>query len=36
MEYLEIRKKDFFKLTDKFRSLHLWKKDKGKWKLAYG
>ena len=35
MEYLEIRKEDFFKKCDEFRSPHLWKKVKNKWQLRY-
>jgi len=35
MDYLEIKKKDFFTLEDKFRSPHLWKKEKNKWKLRH-
>ena len=30
-----MNKKDFIKLTDKFRSPHLWKKIKDKWKLRH-
>ncbi len=33
MKYLEIKKSDFFKAIDKFRSPHIWKKVKKKWKL---
>ena len=35
LKYLEIPQKLFFKTLDKFRSPHLWKKDKGKWKLRH-
>ena len=35
MNHLEMNKKDFLKLTDKFRSPHLWKKIKDKWKLRH-
>ena len=31
--HLEIKKKSFFKLVDKFRSPHIWKKTKNIWKL---
>ena len=35
LKYLEIPQKLFFKTLDKFRSPHLWKKDKNKWKLRH-
>tara|TARA_B100000575_G_scaffold292980_1_gene302920 strand:+ start:1043 stop:2257 length:1215 start_codon:yes stop_codon:yes gene_type:complete len=35
MNYLNIKKNYFFKLRDKFRSPHLWKKIKGKWYLRH-
>lgn len=35
MQYLKIKPERFFKLCDKFRSPHLWKKVKGKWKLRH-
>ena len=35
MEYLEIKKEDFFKTCDEFRSTHLWKKVKNKWQLRH-
>ena len=35
MQHLEMKRDDFFKITDKFRSPHLWKKYKGKWKLRH-
>ena len=35
MKYLEINKSDFFKAIDKFRSPHIWKKVKKKWKLRH-
>lgn len=35
MEYLEIDPKYFIKITDNFRSPHLWKKVKGEWKLRH-
>jgi len=31
----EMNKKYFMKLADQFRSPHLWKKEKGEWKLKY-
>ena len=35
MNYLNIKKNDFYKLCDKFRSPHLWKKTKYGWKLRH-
>lgn len=35
MNYLEIKPEAFFKLCDKFRSPHLWKKVGGEWKLRH-
>ena len=35
MDYLEIRPNQFFKLCDKFRSPHLWKKVGSAWKLRH-
>ena len=35
MDYLEIKPKTFFKLCDKFRSPHLWKKVNNKWRLRH-
>ena len=35
LKYLGISKKKFFDVIDKFRPPHLWKKEKGKWKLRY-
>lgn len=35
MNYLEIKENDFFKILDKFRSPHLWKKISNKWKLRH-
>ena len=35
MSYLEIKKSDFFKTIDKFRSPHIWKKVQKKWKLRH-
>ncbi len=35
LSYLKISKKLFFRLEDKFRSPHLWKKIKGKWYLRH-
>ncbi len=33
LEYIDITESEFFKLIDKFRSPHLWVKDKDKWLL---
>ena len=33
MQYLKIKKSNFFKLCDQFRSPHLWTKKRGKWSL---
>ena len=35
LKYLNLSENLFFKTLDKFRSSHLWKKDKGKWKLRH-
>lgn len=35
MDYLEIRPKSFIKLLDKFRSPHIWRKEKNEWKLRH-
>ncbi len=35
MNYLEIKENDFFKILDKFRSPHLWKKISNEWKLRH-
>jgi hypothetical protein len=35
MDYLEIKEENFFKLCDKFRSPHLWKKVNNTWKLRH-
>lgn len=35
MDYLEIKSEHFVSLCNKFRSLHLWKKTKGQWKLRH-
>ena len=35
MNYLQIQEGDFFKLCDKFRSPHLWKKEGNLWKLRH-
>ena len=35
LNYLEIDKEKFFKLSDEFRSPHLWKKINGKWMLRH-
>ena len=35
MKFLEIDEKNFYKICDKFRSNHLWKKVKNNWKLRH-
>lgn len=35
LDYLEIKESKFLKTLDKFRSPHLWKKEKKKWKLRH-
>ncbi|MCL4456641.1 MAG: N-acetyl sugar amidotransferase [Nitrospirae bacterium] len=35
MDYLEMKPEQFFKLCDRFRSPHLWKKENGEWKLRH-
>ncbi|MBN2421614.1 N-acetyl sugar amidotransferase [Candidatus Woesearchaeota archaeon] len=35
LEYLDMSKDEFFETADKFRSPHLWKKEKGEWKLRH-
>jgi hypothetical protein len=35
MEYIEMKPDRFHELCDEFRSPHLWKKEKGKWKLRH-
>lgn len=35
LEYLGITEKHFWKVVEKYRSPHLWKKVNGKWKLKY-
>ena len=35
MEYLGIEPKRFHEICDEFRSPHLWKEDKGVWKLRH-
>ena len=35
MQHLDMKREDFFKITDKFRSPHLWKKHKGSWRLRH-
>ncbi len=35
MNYLDLKKNNFHKLCDKFRSEHLWKKVKNEWKLRH-
>ncbi|MDO8740193.1 MAG: N-acetyl sugar amidotransferase [Candidatus Woesearchaeota archaeon] len=33
LEYMDMTEKRFWELIDKFRSPHIWKKEKGEWKL---
>ena len=35
MNYLEIKENNFFKICDKFRSPHIWKKEKNAWHLRH-
>lgn len=35
LEYIDMSEKEFFETADKFRSPHLWKKEKGEWKLRH-
>lgn len=35
LEYLGITEEHFWKVIDSYRSPHLWKKEKGEWKLKY-
>jgi len=35
LEYLDITEEHFWKVLDKFRQPHLWKRDKGVWKLKH-
>ena len=35
LKFIELKKDKFLKLCDKFRSPHLWKKEKNKWKLRH-
>jgi N-acetyl sugar amidotransferase len=35
MDYIEMKPKRFMELCDKFRSPHLWTKNKGEWSLRY-
>ncbi|MDP3792388.1 MAG: N-acetyl sugar amidotransferase [bacterium] len=35
LEYLNLTEKEFWKIVNKFRPSHLWKKEKGEWKLKY-
>ena len=35
LDYIDIKKDEFFELLDKFRPKHLWKKSKGSWKLRH-
>ena len=35
MEYLGIKKSNFIKTLNKFRSPHIWKKDNNKWYLRH-
>lgn len=35
LDYLNITGKHFWKIVERYRSPHLWKKENGKWKLKY-
>ncbi|MEK7507161.1 MAG: N-acetyl sugar amidotransferase [Patescibacteria group bacterium] len=35
LEYIDMSEKNFWQLINRGRSLHLWKKEKGEWKLKY-
>ena len=35
MNFLDIKEEKFFKICDKFRSTHLWKKEDNKWRLRH-
>ena len=35
MNFINMKKEEFFTITDKFRSPHLWKKLGKKWKLRH-
>ena len=35
LDYMGIKKKNFFKIVDKFRSKKVWKKVKNNWKLKH-
>lgn len=35
LEYIDTTEEEFFKIIDKHRSPHLWKKEKGQWKLRH-
>lgn len=35
LEYIDMNEEEFFKTVDKFRSPHLWKKERGEWKLRH-
>ena len=35
LDYIDIKKDEFFELLEKFRPKHLWKKTKGSWKLRH-
>ena len=35
MKYLKIKEGSFLKLCDKFKSPHLWKKEKKQWRLRH-
>ena len=35
LKYLDIKKDDFLKLCDKFRSPHLWRKTSNGWELRH-
>ena len=35
MNYLDMDEESFLKLSDKFKSPHLWKRENNKWELRY-
>ena len=35
MDYINLKPNDFYKLVDKFRSPHLWRKVRNEWKLRH-
>lgn len=35
LEYINMTEKEFFEISERFRSPHLWKKEGGEWKLRH-